>query len=196
MAHGTPGRSRLTRVSATEELFAAVQARAVGTPYVVEPTPEGFDVRLRLDDPQWFGQLREGRLTQTSIEHVKVQEASRTIVITDEIRTLSWIAGTDGRERPRLGATLEVASGRVTSWNVQRTYSVSRHGITKESEVTFDASAGRDLVLDTATPLGWKLRRRLDERVGLYVGVTTIVLLVLAGIVVGVVALAGGFSRS
>jgi hypothetical protein len=157
-------------MSATEELFAAVRARATGTPYVVEKTATGFDVRLELEDPQWFGQLREWRLTKASIHHVQVEEASRTIMITDELRTLTWQAGTDGRERPTLG------------------------GLTQESEAGFDSSVGRDLVVDTAKPLGWKLRRSLNERIGLYVGVTTIVLLVLAGIGVGVFALAGGLS--
>ncbi len=181
-------------MSASEELFAAVKARAVGTPYVVERTGDGFAVRLDLEDPQWFGQLREWRLTQASIDHVRVLEAARTITVTEEVGTLTWVAGTDGRERPTLSATLVVTTGRVKSWNVQRTYSIGRGGLTKESEVSFDPSVGRDLVLDTARPLGWKLQRSLNERVGLYVGVTTIILIVLTGAVVGIVALAGGFA--
>lgn len=181
-------------MSATDDLFAAVQARAGGTPYVVEPTPEGFDVRLATDDPQWFGRLREGRLTQASIHHVKVDGSARTVQITDELHTLSWRAGTDGRERPVLGGSLGVASGRVRSRGVQRTYSLGRGGLTQESERTFDSAAGRDLVAATARELGWKIERGLNERIGLYVGVTTIVLLVLAGIGVGIAALAGAFS--
>lgn len=184
----------MTRVSPTDELFAAVQARATGTPYVVERTAEGFDVRLALEDPAWFGQLREWRLTQASIQHVRVQEAGRRITITDELRTLTWRAGSDGRERPTLGAALEGTSDRVTSRNVQRTYSVGRSGLQKESGSSFSSSTGRDLVVEAAKPLGWKLERTLNERLGLYVGATTIVLLVLAGIAVGIVALAGGFS--
>lgn len=181
-------------MSATRDLLAAVEARAAGTAYVVRPTPDGFDVQLQLDDPQWFGQLRAWRLTQASIHHVQVLEASRRIRITDELRTLTWRAGTDGRERPTLGAAVEVARGRIAHRSVQRTYSIGRGGLTKESERTFDSSAGRDLVTDTATSLGWRLERGTSEKIGLYVGVTTIVLLILAGIVVGVVALAGGFS--
>lgn len=189
-----PWPSRLTRVSATDDLFAAVQARAGGTPYVVEPTPAGFDVRPATDDPQWFGRLREGHLTETAIHHVTVDGAARTVRIADELRTLTWRAGTDGRERPQLGASVGVSSGRSTSRRVQRTYSLSRNGFTQESETTFDSAAGRDLVEATATDLGWKLERGLNERIGLYVGVTTIVLLVLAGIGVGIAALAGAFS--
>ena len=181
-------------MSATEELVAAVQARAAGTPYVVERTTEGFDVRLQLDDPQWFGQLREWRLTQTAVHHVQVLEASRTFAVTDELRTLTWRAGPDGRERPTLGAAVAVTRGRVTNRSFQRTYAVGRGGVTQTSATAFDSSAGRDLVLDAAKTLGWKRQLGTNERVGLVVGLTTIVLLVLAGIVVGVVALAGGFS--
>lgn len=39
-------------MSATQELVEAVRARARGTSYAVEPTAQGFDVRLALEDPQ------------------------------------------------------------------------------------------------------------------------------------------------
>ena len=181
-------------MTGSQELVAGVRARAEGTPYVVEETPAGFDVRLAVEDPRWFGQLREWRLTQASIHHVQVNEAARSVRIDDDLRTLTWQAGTDGRERPALGAAVEVSRGRVTSRSVQRTYTMGAGGPTQESETTFDSSAGRDLVVDTAKGLGWKVERSLNERIGLYVGVGTLVLLVLAGIVVGIVALAGGFS--
>ena len=83
----------------------------------------------------------------------------------------------------------------MTSRSVQRTYSLGAGGLTKESEVS--VRHRRAAATSSSTPrrpLGWKLQRSLNERIGLYVGVTTIVLLVLAGIVVGIVALAGGFS--
>jgi len=181
-------------MSATQELFAVVQARTVGTPYVVEPTPEGFDVRLALDDPQWFGSFREWRLTQASIHHVRTDEAARTCSVDDELRTLTWRAGTDGRERPVLSAGVSVSRGNIRSRSVRRTYALGPGGVTKTSEARFDSSAGRDLVVDAAKELGWKLRLSLNERIGLVVGLTTIVLIVLTGIVVGIVALAGGFS--
>jgi hypothetical protein len=180
-------------VTGAQDLVAGVRARAEGTPYVVEETPAGFDVRLALEDPRWFGQLREWRLTQTSIHHVYVHEAARTVAIDAELRTLAWQAGADGRERPALGAAVQASRGRVTSRSVQRTYTIGG-GTTKESETTFDSSVGRALVVDTAKALGWKVERSLNERIGLYVGVGTLVLLVLTGIVVGIVALAGGFS--
>ncbi len=181
-------------MNVTEELVAAVRERAARTPYAVVETPEGFDVQLALDDPQSFGQLREWRLTQAVVHHVRVQEASRTLTVTDEVRTLSWRAGTDGRERPALGAALEVASGRVRTRSFRKTYAAGRHGITKESETTFDSDAGRRLVLDAGRTLGWKFERSLNERIGLSVAVITLVLLVITGIVAGVVALAGGLS--
>ena len=178
-------------MSATQELLAAVQARAMGTPYVVEPTPQGFDVRLALEDPQWFGSFRERHLVQASIHHVRTNQATLTCSIDDELRNLTWQAGSDGPERPVLGAAVSVARGNIRSRSVRRTYSLGRAGMTKTSEDTFDSSAGRDLVVDVAKALGWQLQRSLNERIGLYVGVTTIVLLILAGIVVGILALAG-----
>lgn len=181
-------------MSAGQELFDAVRSRTQGTPYVVEPTAEGFDVRLVLDDPQWFGTYRERRMTKASVHHVKVAEATRTVSVTDELRSLTWRAGTDGRERPTLGAGIGFASGKLRERGVRRTYTLGSSGLTKESETSFDTAAGRRLVLDAAQALGWKVERGLHERIGLFVGLGTIVLLVLAGLVVGIVALAGGFS--
>ncbi|GAA3561500.1 hypothetical protein GCM10022197_16420 [Microlunatus spumicola] len=181
-------------MSATQDLFAAVQARTAGTPYVVEPKPEGFDVRLALEDPQWFGSFREWQLTQASVHHVRADEAARTYSVDDELRTLTWRAGTDGRERPVLSAGVSVARGNIRRKSVRRTYALGPGGLTKTSEATFDSSAGRDLVTAAAKELSWKPRLSLNERIGLVVGLTTIVLIVLMGIVVGIVALAGGFS--
>ena len=181
-------------MSASQELFETVRTRAQGTPYVVEPTAEGFDVRLALEDPQWFGSFREWRLTKASVHHVRTDDAARTCSVDDELRTLTWRAGTDGRERPVLSAGVSVERGNLRSRSVRRTYSLGRDGLTRTSTASFDSSAGRDLVVEAAKQLGWTLRRGLNERIGLVVGLGTIGLLVLAGIVVGVVALAGGFS--
>lgn len=181
-------------MSATRELADAVRARAQGTPYRVEETPTGFDVRLALEDPQWFGTFREWRLVEASIHHVRTDEAKRTVSVDDELRTLTWQAGSDGRERPTLGAAVSVARGNVRSTSVQRTYSIGGGGVEQTSVHSFDSGAGRDLVLDSAKALGWKQERSLNEKIGLYVGLGTIVLLVLCGIVIGIVALAGGFS--
>lgn len=178
-------------MSATQELADAVRARAQGTPYVVEETPTGFDVRLAIEDPRWFGTFREWQLTQASVHHVRTDEASRTFSVTDELRTLTWQAGSDGRERPWLGAAVETASGRVRSRSFSRTYSI---GGAVSEESSFDSGAGRDLVVDAAKGLGWKVERSLNEKIGLYVALGTIALLVGMGIVLGIIALAGGFA--
>ena len=181
-------------MSGTQELVEAVRARAQGTPYVVEPTPTGFDVRLALDDPQWFGTFREWRLVQASVHHVRTDDARRTFSVEDELRSLSWQAGLDGRERPTPGATVGVQRGRITRKTVQRTCSIGRGGVHPESERTFDSTVGRRLVEDSARALGWKQQLSLNEKIGAVVGFGTLALLVLAAVVVGVVALAGGFA--
>ena len=181
-------------MSATQELADTVRTRAQGTPYVVEEAPGGFDVRLALEDPQWFGTFREQRLVQASVHHVRTDEATRSCTVEDELRTLTWRAGTDGRERPTLGATLKVQKGRVRSKSVQKTYAVGLDGVQQTSERRFDSDVGRRLIQDAVEELGWKQRLSLNEKIGLYVAVVTVALLVLGGIAVGIVALAGGLS--
>jgi hypothetical protein len=178
-------------MTATQELADAVRARAEGTPYVVEETPEGFDVRLALEDPLLFKQFRGWRLVEASIQHVRTDEARRTCSVEDELRELTWRAGPDGKERPALGARLAVKRGRVISKSVQRTYGAGADGIEQRSEQRFDNTVGRRLVEDAARDLGWKQERGLNEKIGLYVAVVVIALLVLGGVVVGILALAG-----
>ena len=179
-------------MSATQELADAVRTRAQGTPYVVEETPEGFDVRLALEDPLLFRQLRGWRLVEASVHHVRTDAERRTCSVEDELRELTWRAGPDGQERPTLGARLAVKQGRVVSKSVQRTYGLGSDGIEQRSEQRFDSTVGRRLVEDSARELGWKQERGAKEKVGLVVAVAVVALLVLGGIVVGVVALVGG----
>jgi len=181
-------------MSATQELADAVRRRAQGTPYLVEETPQGFDVRLSLEDPMLFRQFRGWRLVDASIHHVRTDEERRTCSVEDELRELTWRAGPDGQERPTLGARLAVKKGRVVSKSVQRTYGLGSGGVEQRSEQRFDNTVGRRLVEDSARELGWKQERGTREKIGLVVAVVVVALLVLSGIVVGIVALAGGFS--
>jgi hypothetical protein len=178
-------------VTATQELADAVRARAQGTPYVVEETPEGFDVRLALEDPLLFRQLRGWRLVEASIHHVRTDEERRTCSVEDELRELTWRAGPDGQQRPTLGGRLAVKKGRVISKSVQRRYGAAASGIEERSEQRFDNTVGRRLVEDAARDLGWRQERGTSEKIGLYVAVAVVALLVLGGLVVGVLALAG-----
>ncbi|MCR6031233.1 hypothetical protein GGQ22_07215 [Nocardioides sp. zg-579] len=181
-----------------EELVAAVRRRAEGTPYVVTETPSGFDVQIDIADASWYALLYKEHLSRTWIYHVKVEDgATKTLSITDDVRTVDWRVGAesrDGQPVPVLGGSLSRQLGRVESQGFQKVYATNEHGeYAKVLDIRFDSAEGRDLIRGPARELGWTEKRGLSERIGLYVGVSTLVMLVLGGLVVAIVALTVGF---
>lgn len=179
-----------------DRLLDAVRARTEGTPYVVEPTAQGFDVRIDIENASWYALMYKQHLSRTWIYHVAVDEAAKTLSITDDVRGVDWRAGAEsegGVPTPVLKASLSRELGRIESKSFQKTWAVNERGeYGKVVDFSFDAAEGRNLVREPARELGWDERMGGAQRIGLYVAVGTIALLVLAGIVVGIVALAGG----
>jgi hypothetical protein len=186
-------------VSEAQRLLDAVRRRTEGTPYVVEETFQGFDVRIDIEDTSWYALMYKQHLSRTWVYHVAVDEAGKTLSITDDVRAVDWKAGTgvqsEGGETPVpvLSMAKSGAVGRFESKSFRKTYAFNDQGeYGKVVDYTFDAAEGRDLIRGPARELGWTEKMGAAQRTGVVVAVSTIVLLVLAGIVVGIVALAGG----
>lgn len=124
-------------------------------------------------------------------------EGSKTLSITDGVRNVDWRAGAESRDGvpvPVLSMSKSGAEGRFENKSFQKTWAVNEQGeYAKVVDFCFDAAEGRDLIRGPARELGWTEKRGGAERIGLHVAVATVALLVLAGIVVGIVALSGGF---
>lgn len=180
---------------ASRELLEAVRARTEGTPYTLVETEDGFDVGVDLADATYWTLLQQRHLTSTFTHRVRLDEAARTLAITDDSFELTWHRGLDvsgGVPVPRLGARVSRHLGRLEKKSFQKTWAVSEQGrFEKVVDYRFDASEGRDLVRGPAGELGWTEVRGTAEKIGLYVAVTTIVLLVLSGLTVGVLFLLG-----
>ena len=171
------------------ELFRRVQAAAEGTPYAVTPTEKGFDVTLDIVDAQWFGLFNKAGLSKVYIHHVAVPDTG-VYTVTDDSRTVEWVAGV-----PELKGSSERQYGRVIELGAQKVWAFDEHGrFGVQADYRFSSEEGRDLVTGVAEQLGLRLRRGAAEKIGLYMGVGTLVLLVICGIGVGIFALLGGFS--
>jgi hypothetical protein len=72
-----------------------VRQAAEGTPYVVEETPDGFDVSVDVTEPGWGAMLRQERTRVIFTHHVRM-ESPETYTITDEQLQLSWEGGGPG----------------------------------------------------------------------------------------------------
>lgn len=180
---------------ASRELVEAVRARTEGTPYALVETEHGFDVGVDLADTTYYSLMYQRHLTTTFTHRVRLDEADRTLAITDDSWELTWHRGLDvsgGVPVPRLGASVSRSLGRLEKKSFQKTWAVSDRGwFEKVVDYRFDAAEGRDLVRGPAQELGWTEVRGTAEKIGLYVAVTTVVLLVLSGLVVGLLFLLG-----
>lgn len=180
----------MTGTVGAHEFFRHVEQAAEGTPYVVTQTEGGFDVTLDIVDAQWFGLFNKAGLQKVYIHHVAVPEPG-VYTVTDDSRTVEWVAGV-----PRTAGSAERVYGRVKEFGVQKVWAFDEHGqFGVQADYRFNSEEGRDLVTGVADQLGLTSRRGGAEKVGLYVGIAAAALAVVAAIILGIFALAGGFSH-
>ncbi len=164
------------------EFARRVREVTEGTPYTVQETDAGFDVTLDIVDATWFGLFNKASLTRVYVHHVAVPEAG-VYSVTDESRTVEWVAGVPSAGRA------ERVHGRVKELGAQKVWAFDEHGrFGVQADYRFGSEEGRDLISGVARELGFRSRRGAAERAGLVVGVIGAVGALVA--VVGVVAAA------
>lgn len=167
------------------ELFARVQHAAADTPYKVVPTATGFDVALDVADSTWFGLFNKAGLKHAFVHHVAIPETG-TYTVTDDARTVEWVAGT-----PRIAYEANREIGRIRKVSFNRTYAFNDQGeFGKVVDFTFNSEEGRSLIDSAATDLGYRHVRGSIEKIGLFIGLGTVALLVVMGAIIGAVTLA------
>ena len=156
----------------TDRFRDRVSRNAEGTPYVVTPTSEGFDVGIDIVDARWFELYENVGLSRTVVHHVAVD--GTTYTVTDDSRTLEWAAGS-----PRLGATLERSTGRKHELSFQKTVAVSeRARVEKVVDYRFSSEEGRRLITGAAKEQGLREQMPLNAKIGLWVAILVVAVMV------------------
>ncbi len=169
----------------TDRLYEGVRTASSGTPYAVQTTDDGFEVTLDVVDAEWYGVLNKAGLSKVWTWHVRVD--GDTYSITDESRTVEWVAGA-----PRIAGSVEVFKGRKIEFGSEKIWAFDEHGrFGRVADYKFDSREGRDLIEGVAGQLGMKQKRGPEERIALFFAALAIGGLVIGGIVVAVLALAG-----
>lgn len=140
--HPVARTTQLPAPSAQETLVRHVQLAAAGTPHRINPTATGFDLTVYAPDAGASPAAPGGR--GKVIHHVHVDERTGVVSVSDELRQA-------GRAEP---LTFGV------SWNTKRRRKKSLRltvGPSGAQGVALDRDAGRRIILDTASSLGWQI---------------------------------------
>ncbi|WP_250447176.1 hypothetical protein [Actinotalea sp. C106] len=179
-----------------DALRAAVAARAQGTPYQVVPTPEGFDLRIDVVDARWYGLIGAAGLKKVVEHRVVLDEAARTLTLTDDHREVRWDGGVDasGAPMPRLVASAQVTRtlGRTYEFEMNRTWGIDQEGKPgRVVDFTFASAEGQSLIRAAAAEHGWKEKAGAAQRVGLAVGLAALALALVVGGTLAILGMTG-----
>ncbi|BBY09074.1 hypothetical protein [Mycobacterium noviomagense] len=167
------------------EFRDAVAAAAQGTPYIVDDTKKGFDVKLDIANAQWWGLYNRAGLRKSF--RWRVVERKSYFTITDRQVDVTWRAGV-----PAIGASVQVQGGRVFSFSRQKIWALSDRGrIEPVVDYRFNAREGRDLIRMVARQLGLKERQPLSFKIPLAMVVATSAFFAIYGLVLLVLRITG-----
>ena len=105
-----------------QELVEQIRAAADGGPYVVEERPYGFDVTVDVVDARWYSLMRVSSLQRVFTHEVHVDDAERTIAITDIANTVEWDAGGPVGGPPILRAEGSGQRGRLHEFSFHKEF--------------------------------------------------------------------------
>lgn len=143
-------------------LYESLRRATEGTPYILEPTPKGFDFKVNIANAQWWDLLGRSRLTKSYVHHVKVID-SRTYSITDDLATITWNAGV-----PSAQYTYQRQYGRNISIGFGKAYAFDDD--LRPAEVysyTYSTEESRRLIQSAARSLGMRERWPAAAIIGL-----------------------------
>ncbi|MBD5382174.1 DUF3592 domain-containing protein [Clavibacter sepedonicus] len=151
-----------TDVSVTERFARRVASGLDGTPFMVEPCPDGFRVGFALADARWWSILQYSDVRDSITYTVRVDERKNRFRIDDTLRTLSWSAGATGMV-PRLGVSSSIRSGRI------RYGRIIQLGLDPGGVLTaFSPDAERARIVETGRSLGLRPGAGRSTLIGLW----------------------------
>ncbi len=180
-------------MSTAAELVERVRAATEGTPYTVTETPEGFEVGIDIVDARWYTLLYRNGVKRVFTYEVRLDEAKQTMAVTDVARSVRWSAGGDPTRPPSLHAEKSIQRGRVYPFSTEKQFGVDA-GTGQAGmpvDYTFSSEEGRRLIRGAAKELGWSEKLGGEAKGAIIFGVAVLAALVVAGIVLGIVALLG-----
>ncbi|WP_026820714.1 hypothetical protein [Arthrobacter castelli] len=176
-------------MSEHDDILAAARKATEGTPYVVEPSEDGFTLTLDLVDAQWWTLYQRNGLRKVFTHTVTIDEPEKKYTIGDESRTLSWVAGAAaGEQVPRLSADAETFTGRSIEMGTRKEWGLTDQGVpAKVVDYSFDTAEAHSIIRSVFEPRGYTERLPAAARGALYFAIGVVGAMILAGLVILVV---------
>lgn len=174
-----------------QALVERVRAATAEGPYLIEETPDGFDMEIDIVDAKWYTLIRANGLTKVFTYSVKLDEEQQQYSITDIANTVRWSAGPGVEGPPELEAEVAQQRGRVyqKSFGMSTGVDARTGAVGVPMSYSFNSGEGRNLIREVAKEAGWSEAMGSEQKIGLWVAAITVALLVIIGIVALVVAL-------
>lgn len=174
-------------LSEAHEFEARVRHAFEGSPYVVTTTDDGFRVDLDIVDARWYQLLAKAGLKSTWRHDVKIKPGRYSI--TDRSAEVRWKAGV-----PTASWSKSVAAGTIKQFKAERTWAFDEHGnFRRVVDYRFNSYESRQALRDIGDSLGLKYTMNSQAKAGLIVGIAGAGLALVVLLVLGIIALAGGF---
>lgn len=151
----------MTAFPQTELFYKAVRQKMAGTPYVVTPTPQGFDLALDLVNAKWFGVFNRAGLTSSFVHHVTVAPNGTYRILDDKV-TFQWSAGVP------TGFRYERFQGRIHEVSFEKSWGITESGdVGQITDYTFNSQEGRQVIRDATKSIGLQERMPAAMIIGL-----------------------------
>jgi hypothetical protein len=174
----------VTALPQTAQFYEAVRQELDGTPYILTPTPQGFDLALDLENAQWFGVFNKAGLRSSYVHHVTVAPDGTYRILDDKI-TFQWRAGVP------TGFRYERAQGRLTEVSFKKSWGITERGeFGQITDYRFNSAEGHRLIRTAANSLGLKEKMPAAMVIGLIFGIIGGLGAVLVLVVLGIGLLA------
>jgi hypothetical protein len=149
-------------------IVAELEARSVGTPYLVQRIPGGVRIALNITDMQWLTFFYANGLKLGFEIDVLLDDAARSYTRQQRSRDLNYRVGSDGQVfAGEFGAS--VSQGTQRSFKAGFTVGMHNDGSLAKG-YAFDSREITAFVDETLIRSGWKRRMDHSSKIGLIVG--------------------------
>jgi hypothetical protein len=140
-----------------QQLIALFQQKAVDSPYIIELTPNGFNVKLNIVDAKWMTIIQANGLKKTFSIEVTLDEAKHAVQTNDRMYSLSWNAGLNGALVPSIQAEVSTFSGSMMEISTdKRVGYVPGAGVGLAVNYTFNSEEARGWLNAVLVEGGWQ----------------------------------------